>query len=77
MLVNVREIIEISGIFPLQMSIHQSVTTMAESVLQNAHSILEEKQTRLSASQSTLDLKLEEVYAKDKFLDDKARQLAR
>ena len=61
----------------LQTSVAASIKEMAEGVMQNAHSVLKEKETQLSTTQRAAEVKLEEVNAKDKFLDEKARQFAR
>ena len=49
---------------------------MAEGFLQNAHTLMHEKEHDLDQARKSLDGKLEETEAKEKFLDEKARQVS-
>lgn len=61
----------------LTLNITEHVRQMAENFLQNGQTLLKEKNTTLEKMAKTLEAKLEETCAKETFLDDKARQVAR
>ena len=61
----------------LHSSMTQAITTLATTFLENAQSVMTEKETILDKKGSELDLKLEESSAKETFLDDRARNLAK
>ena len=52
-----------------------SVKQMAVSFLQNAQVLLHDKEQDLDHAKKSLESKLEETEAKEKFLDEKARQV--
>ena len=52
-----------------------SVKQMAVSFLQNAQVLLHDKEQDLDHVKKSLESKLEETEAKEKFLDEKARQV--
>ncbi len=48
---------------------------MAEGFLRNAQTLMQDKENDLDSAKKQLEGKLEETEAKEKFLDEKARQV--
>ena len=55
--------------------ITENVKQMAEGFLRNAQTLMQDKENDLDSAKKQLEGKLEETEAKEKFLDEKARQV--
>ncbi len=61
----------------LTITVSDNIKQMAEGFLQNANALVKEREDNIEKIRKKLEAKLEETTAKEKFLDEKAKQIAR